>query len=157
MTPYIPVYSSDKLLWGEEPPKSGVVSQSPATTTIRTSSPTSPTVTPSTVVTTSVPTTRVSTSPITSTPSSTSTPAAGQNYTVNYTVVNDWGNGSTIAITIKNTGSSTISNWQLNWTFRETENYQPVEWNYTQSGSAVTVKCANYNTTIAAGSSVEMV
>jgi len=157
MTPYIPVYSSDKLLWGEEPPKSGVVSQSPATKTIRTSSPTSLTVTPSTVVTTSVPTTRVTTSPITSTPSITSTPASGQNYTVNYTAVNDWGNGSTIAITIKNTGSSTISNWQLNWTFSGNQKITNL-WNgsYTQSGSVVTVKCANYNTTIAAGSSVEI-
>ncbi len=42
----------------------------------------------------------------------------GQNgYTINYEIVNSWGNSQNITVTIKNTGTETIDNWMLEYDF----------------------------------------
>jgi enterochelin esterase-like enzyme len=89
----------------------------------------------------------------TSTPTTTASPnPAG--YSVSYSQ-NDWGSGATVNITIKNNGSATINGWTLEWTFPGNQKITNM-WNatYTQSGAAVTVKNASYNSAIPAKGSV---
>jgi cellulase/cellobiase CelA1 len=70
---------------------------------------------------------------------------------VNYVPQNDWGNGATINVTIRNNGTSAINGWTLTWTFPG--NQQIVNlWNgtFTQTGAPVSVKDAGWNGTIGA-------
>jgi hypothetical protein len=74
------------------------------------------------------------------------------NYTVSYEVLSSWSTGAVVNVTIKNTGTATISDWKLAWTFPSGQKIFNM-WNaaYTQSGSEVASKCAVYNANIAAG------
>jgi endoglucanase len=74
---------------------------------------------------------------------------------VNYVKTNDWGNGATITVTITNTGSSAINGWTLAWAFGGNQNITNL-WNgtHTQTGQAVSVKDAGYNSSIVANGNV---
>ena len=74
---------------------------------------------------------------------------------VTYTIVNDWGNGATVNVTIKNNGLTAINGWTLAWTFPGSQVISNL-WNgsYTQSGTMVSVTNLSYNETIAAGGTV---
>jgi glucuronoarabinoxylan endo-1,4-beta-xylanase len=107
-----------------------------------------PTPTESTATPTPTPTKSVEITP---------TPAASQNTTgcsVSYSQ-NDWGSGATVSITIKNNGTTAINGWTLAWNYVGTQKITNL-WNgtYTQSGTAVTVKNASYNSTIPAKGAV---
>ncbi|MFD8598290.1 glycoside hydrolase family 6 protein [Kitasatospora sp. NPDC059646] len=67
---------------------------------------------------------------------------------------NSWSGGFTADITVKNTGSTTISGWKLGWTFPGDQKITSA-WNatVTQSGAAVTATDLGYNGTLAAGAS----
>jgi mannan endo-1,4-beta-mannosidase len=111
-----------------------------------------------TVGTTPTPTTPTPTTP---TPSPTAsatpspTPVTGSSCKVKYAVANQWPGGFTANITITNTGTSTLNNWTLVFTFPGSQQVTQ-GWNgtFTQQGAQVTVKNASYNGTIAAGGSV---
>ena len=70
---------------------------------------------------------------------------------------NDWGGGATVSITIDNNGSAAINGWTLAWSFAGNQQITNM-WNgdYTQSGTAVTVKNLSYNNTIPAKGSVSL-
>ncbi|GAA1192368.1 endoglucanase [Kitasatospora gansuensis] len=71
---------------------------------------------------------------------------------VAYKVDNSWGNGFTATVTVKNTGTSTISGWTLGWSFAGDQKVSNA-WNatVTQSGSAVTARDSGWNGTLAPG------
>ena len=75
--------------------------------------------------------------------------------TAAYSVVNSWSGGFQAQVTVTNTGSSSLSGWQLGWTLPGDQKINSL-WNgsYTQSGQQVAVTPASYNGTIAPGSSV---
>lgn len=114
--------------------------QSIATVVLSSSGPT-PTVTP-TVTPTITPTV---------TPTVTPTPPVN-GVTVTYAIQNDWGNGATVNVTIKNNGTSAINGWQLAWAFPGNQKITNL-WNgsYTQNGANVTVTNLSYNNVIPAG------
>lgn len=72
-----------------------------------------------------------------------------------YRVDNAWGNGFTAAVTVKNTGTSTISGWTLGWSFAGDQRISNA-WNATvsRSGSTVTARDAGWNGTLAPGGSM---
>jgi len=74
--------------------------------------------------------------------------------TVSYKIENDWGTGSTISVTVQNTGSSSLNGWEISWTFPENQKISNM-WgaNFTQNGAKVTATNANWNSTIPAGGS----
>lgn len=137
MTPYIPIYDDDVLLWGEEPPLDGTVTPTPTVTATVTPTP------PSESTPSQSPT-------LTSSPTVTPTSL----YAVNYTM-NDWGSGATVSVTIKNNGSTAVDGWTLAWRFGGNQKVVNL-WNgsYTQNGTEVTVKNATYNGKIAPGATV---
>jgi hypothetical protein len=110
-------------------------------TVVITSSGTTPTVTP-TVTPTITPTV---------TPTVTPTPPVN-GVTVTYAIQNDWGNGATINVTIKNNGTSAINGWQLAWIFPGNQKITNL-WNgsHTQNGVNVTVTNLSYNNVIPVG------
>jgi len=70
-----------------------------------------------------------------------------------------WPGGFTAAITIKNTGTTTIGpGWTLVFTWPATGQSVTSGWSatYTQSGQAVTAKSLDYNGSIAPGASVSI-
>jgi Cellulose binding domain len=71
---------------------------------------------------------------------------------INYTITNQWPGGFGAAITINNTGTTSISNWTLTWTFANGQTITQI-WNgsETQSGANVTVTNLSYNGAIPAG------
>ena len=81
-------------------------------------------------------------------------PAAGT-CKVTYDLQGDWGTGFVSQITIKNTGTKAIKNWQLTWNFAGSQKIDQL-WSasYTQSGGGVTAKNLSWNSTINPGSSV---
>ena len=68
---------------------------------------------------------------------------------------NDWGNGATVSVTVKNNGSSQINGWTLAWNFPGNQTITNM-WNgtYTQSDASVTVKNLSYNNIIPAKGSI---
>jgi PKD repeat protein len=70
---------------------------------------------------------------------------------VSYTIVNDWGNGFQASVTITNYGSQAINSWTLKWQYAGNQKVTDI-WNATkmQSGKALTVRNASWNTTIGA-------
>lgn len=110
-----------------------------------------PTITPSPSVSPS-PTPTISPSP---TPSSSPSPTGTSSYTVDYYIMNDWGSGATVSVTIKNTSSTAINGWTLGWDFAGNQKVTNM-WNatYTQNGTTVTAKNMAYNSTIPANGSV---
>lgn len=90
----------------------------------------------------------------TPTPTTEPTPTPAGAAIVSY-AVNDWGGGATISVTIKNNTTSPINGWTLAWNFPGNQKITNL-WNgaYTQSGAAVSVKNASYNSTVPANGSV---
>jgi cellulase/cellobiase CelA1 len=80
---------------------------------------------------------------------------SGSNCKVVYTVTNDWGGGFGASIAITNTGTTTISNWSLRFTFPGNQAISS-SWggNVTQSAEAVTVTAPSYGPNLAAGATV---
>lgn len=83
----------------------------------------------------------------------TPTPITG--YLVSYVIQSDWGNGSTISVTITNKSTAAVDGWTLAWTFPGDQVISNL-WNgsYTQSGTSVTVNNLSYNSTIPIGGTV---
>lgn len=73
---------------------------------------------------------------------------------VTYKVTNQWQGGFQGDVTIKNTGTATITGWTLTWTFPNGQTVKQL-WNgtVTTNGAEVTVTDAGWNGTIAAGGS----
>jgi cellulase/cellobiase CelA1 len=111
-----------------------------------------------TATSTSTPTPTLTTTPTQSiTAAPTPTPSQSSSITgctVSYSQY-DWGSGATVNITIKNNGAAAINGWALAWNFAGNQKITNL-WSglYTQSGTAVTVKNASYNSTIPAKGSV---
>jgi hypothetical protein len=82
-------------------------------------------------------------------------PAAAQDCSVTYSVINSWPTGFQAAINIVNTGSSPINGWTLQWTFSGSQQITTL-WNgvATQTGAAVSVTNESYNAVISPGGSV---
>ena len=81
--------------------------------------------------------------------------SSNNNHSVEYSS-NDWGNGGTVTVKIKNNTSSTKSGWELSWTFSGNQKITNM-WNgtYQQTGNAVTVKNEAWNKDIPAGGVIE--
>jgi len=77
------------------------------------------------------------------------------NVAVEYTIQDDWGSGFTVNVKISNNTGSAIDGWTLNWSFSGNQKISNA-WNadVSQSGSKVTVKGIEWNSTIPANSSV---
>jgi endo-1,4-beta-xylanase len=90
----------------------------------------------------------------TATPTPSATSGTGTGCTVSYSM-SDWGSGATVSVAIKNNGASAINGWKLAFSFAGNQKITNL-WcgTYTQSGTSVTVTNAVYNSTIAAGGSV---
>lgn len=74
---------------------------------------------------------------------------------ITYTDQNDWGSGFTGGISITNSGTTAIQGWILSWTWPGNQQItQSWSSSYTQSGKAVTLTNANWNSSISAGGSV---
>ncbi|RAJ47138.1 processive endocellulase [Kitasatospora sp. SolWspMP-SS2h] len=134
--------------WGAEPGGTGP-SSSPVPSPSPSPSPSSSAPSPS-------PSASPSTSP---SPSPSSSPSASGGPTrpvtgcaVSYTVGSSWGNGFTADVTVRNTGSGTVSGWKLAWTYRGNETVSNA-WNaqVVQGGAAVTATDAGWNGTLAPG------
>jgi len=72
---------------------------------------------------------------------------------VTYTTSSQWAGGFTASVVIGNTGTSSIGNWTLTFTFPGDQKITSA-WNdgsYSQSGENVSITNASYNGTIAAG------
>jgi len=99
------------------------------------------------------------TSTNTLTPSSSKTPeVTTSNNTsneVDYKIVNDWGNGATINVSIINSTNQLISGWKLEWSFTGNQKIGSL-WNgkYTQSGNSIVVENDVYNSNIQPKSAV---
>ncbi|MEN8908063.1 MAG: cellulase family glycosylhydrolase [Clostridiales bacterium] len=73
---------------------------------------------------------------------------------INYDVLNDWGSGATIEITITNNGESAINNWILTWTINNQEITNIWNANYDISDNTISVTGKDYVSTINPGTSV---
>lgn len=145
----IPVYDNGVLVFGNEPGSSSAtptVTPSSTTTTVPGSTPT-----PTPVV----PTATATSIPPTNTPTATPGGAVAA-CQVTYTVTNQWNNGFTADVTIKNNGANAINGWQLQWSFAG--NQQIVNlWNgaLTQTGQSINVANLSYNNVISANGGVQ--
>jgi endoglucanase len=83
-----------------------------------------------------------------------STPPAGSACSVSYKIASAWAGGFTADVTVRNTGSSAVNGWSLNWTFPADQKITNA-WNArtTQSGAVVTATDEGYNGTVPAGGS----
>jgi cellulase/cellobiase CelA1 len=92
-----------------------------------------------------------------STPNASASPTAATSSTacaVTAAKTDDWGNGYTENLTIKNAGSAAISNWKLAFAFPGNQKiYNGWSATYHQSGTAVLAHPVSYDGTIAAGAS----
>lgn len=68
---------------------------------------------------------------------------------------NDWGSGFTASVSINNKGTEAINGWTLTYSYAGNQTLTGTGWGgtWSQSGKGVTVKNADFNGTIAAGSS----
>ncbi len=151
----MPVYDNGGRVFGNEPGSSG---PTPTFTPTSTASATAtlgpgntPTNTPVAATPTLVPPTATSTSTPTATPGG---PVAACQVT--YTVTNQWGDGFTADVTIRNNGANAINGWQLQWTFAGNQRIVNL-WNgaLTQSSQNVTVANLSYNHLIGANGGVQ--
>ena len=87
--------------------------------------------------------------------SATYTIFTGSSIGIGYSIINDWGGGAMVNVTITNNGTTAINGWTLVWTFPGNQKISNL-WNgaYTQSGTSVSVTNLNYNNEIAAGKSI---
>lgn len=80
---------------------------------------------------------------------------AATSATATYTKTQDWGTGFGGQWTVKNTGTTTISSWTINWDFPSgTSVTSAWDADVTNSGTHWTAKNKSYNGTLAAGASV---
>jgi beta-glucosidase len=81
----------------------------------------------------------------------TPTASASKDFSVTYNLLNDWGSGATVNVTITNNSATPLSNWYLAWNFANNQTITNL-WNgiVSQSSKAVVVNNASYNGTIAA-------
>lgn len=115
-----------------------------------------PTTLPPTVTPTSPPPTATAVPPTSTPPPPTATPGSG-GCTVNYTFSSLWGDGFVADVSIANNSSASINGWALTWTFGGNQAITNL-WNgsVSQSGPAVTVNNAPWNSTIAANGSTSV-
>ena len=81
----------------------------------------------------------------TMTPTPTTTPISGD-FSITYTVQNDWGSGATVDITITNNSPTAINGWTLDWAFSGNQQITNL-WNgsYIQNGASISVSDGGYN------------
>ncbi len=122
ITQNIPIYLNGVKVFGDEPPTG--------------SNPT-PTPTP--------------TATVTPTPTVSPTPTIETGCAISYLILNDWGNGATINVTIKNNTSLPINSWTLVWNFSGNQQITNL-WNgvHAQDNSFVSVANESYNNIIPA-------
>lgn len=143
---HMTLYADDLLIWGIEPDGTQVtptITPTPSNTPTPTDTPTAgPSPTPSNTPTP------------TNTPTITPTPVGG-GCQVDFTVVNDWGTGMQVTLTLHNNTGSDINGWTLAWSFAGNQSITNL-WNgnWSQSGADVTVSDVGWNGTIANGGSV---
>jgi hypothetical protein len=122
-----------------------------------TTTPTMPTTTTTTRTTTTTPTSTTSTTTTrTTTTTTTATPPGGCR--VSY-VVNQWDTGFTANLTVTNTGSAAINGWTLAFSFPASQRVASgwsATWNQAAGSANVTATNADFNGTIAAGTSVQI-
>ena len=84
----------------------------------------------------------------TPTPTPTSPPPPG-GYVVSYEIANDWGQGATVNVTIKNNSPAQVNGWTLEWNFPGNQEISNL-WcgDYIQSGSSVSVRNLSWNSMI---------
>ena len=101
------------------------------------------------------PTTSPTGNPTTSPTGNPTTSAASASCSAVYSLVNSWPGGFQGQVTLTNTGTTSISPWNLTWTFPGDQKISSL-WNatFTQSGENITASAEPYNSTLAAGSSV---
>ena len=78
--------------------------------------------------------------------------------TIKYEIINDWNNGATINVTIKNNGTAAINGWTLSWTLPENQTISEM-WNgaYSKNNSTIVVNNLDYNSTISADGGTQTV
>ncbi|AEV84994.1 endoglucanase [Actinoplanes sp. SE50] len=96
-------------------------------------------------------------SPSPSASSSSSTPVPGWSCKVTYTQDNAWQGGFQGQVKVQNTGTGTVSPWQVTWTWPSGVTLVN-GWNATvvQSGTTVTAAAPSYASSLAAGASVSV-
>ncbi|WP_433688311.1 cellulose binding domain-containing protein [Micromonospora carbonacea] len=88
-------------------------------------------------------------------PTDPTTAPPGTTCAVTYQKQSEWPGGFVVDVTVENTATTAVNGWTLAFTFPGDQRITTL-WSatYTQSGSAVTIRNANWNGTIAAGASV---
>ncbi|MFY1687125.1 cellulose binding domain-containing protein [Plantactinospora sp. WMMB782] len=126
---------ADRLGGPSNPPTSTPTTRPPTAT---------PTATPTTRPPTATPTTR----PPTGTPTGTSAP--GGACAASYRVTGSWQGGFQAEVTVRNTGTSTMTGWTVGWTFANGQTISQI-WGgtHTQAGSSVSVRNVAYNGNLA--------
>ncbi len=159
----IPVFDGSALTWGAIPSSTGggtpTPTPLPTPTPTQTATPTpgiTPTATPSKTPTPTPTQTATPTPSPTATATATPTPSPSSGCKISY-AVNQWSSGFTANIMITNTGTTTINGWKLTFTFPGSQSITQ-GWNgvFAQTGSQVTISDAGYNSSIAAGTSVNL-
>ena len=77
---------------------------------------------------------------------------------VGYVIQNDWGVGFTAAVTVTNTGTTTINGWTLAFTFPGNQRITLPGWSavWAQSGAAVTAQNLDWNRSLAPGAATSI-
>jgi hypothetical protein len=74
---------------------------------------------------------------------------------ITYLVTTQWSNGFETALTIKNSGNTSISGWNLTWTWSGNQQItQSWDASYTQKGTNSTLSSESYDGTIAPGATI---
>jgi len=83
-------------------------------------------------------------------------PPQGAACHVSYSIAGSWATGFEALLVIENTGTTSLTNWTLGWTFSNDQAITDL-WNgvETQDGERVTVSNESYNGAVAAGGSVQ--
>nr|MDT0659647.1 lytic polysaccharide monooxygenase [Micromonospora sp. DSM 115978] len=92
--------------------------------------------------------------PTTPPPNPTTPPPGNAGCSATYTVTGNWSGGFQGEVTVRNTGTSSLSGWTVNWTFANGQTIGSL-WSgtHTQSGSQVTVRNAAWNGNLAPNAS----
>lgn len=92
--------------------------------------------------------------PPTTPPPTTPQPSGSGACAATYSTVNSWQGGSQGSVTVRNSGSSSISGWTVKWTYPNGQTISSL-WNgrLTQSGSSETVRNESYNGSLAPNAS----
>jgi endo-1,4-beta-xylanase len=72
-------------------------------------------------------------------------------------VSGEWGGGFQGEVTLTNTGTEPVTDWELTWSFPSGQRVSQM-WNgtFTQSGAEVTVRPSGWNASLAPGASVSV-